>query len=60
MEFVKIGQKTWLIAVIRQICQSFFTAKVFYCMVVSENCANVYLTDTLMVVMMAIVKEYDS
>ena len=30
MEIVKIGKKTWRIAIIHQICQSFFTAKVFY------------------------------
>ena len=33
MEIVKIGEKTWQIAVIHHICQSFFTANVFYCMV---------------------------
>ena len=33
MEIVKISDKTWLNAVIYQICQSFFTANVFYCTV---------------------------
>jgi len=29
----KIGKKSWQIVVIRQICQSFFPSKVFYCTV---------------------------
>ena len=32
-----VGEKTWQIMVIRQIRQSFFPAKVFYCMVYTYN-----------------------
>ena len=31
MEIVKTGEKIWQITVIHQICQSIFTANVFYC-----------------------------
>ena len=33
MEIVKIGKKTWCIGVVCQIRQSFYTAKLFYCVV---------------------------
>ena len=50
MEIVKIGKKTWRIAVI---CQSIFTANVFYCTVVGmfggdEAIGASVLTSTLL------------
>ena len=39
MEIVKIGEKTWQIAVICLICQSFFITNVFYC-TVYQGCRN--------------------
>ena len=41
MEIMKIGVKTWQIAIIRQICQSFFTANVFYCTVPLVSKVNI-------------------
>ena len=39
LETVKIGEKTWLNAVICQIHQSFFPANVFYCTVHLQLCS---------------------
>ena len=47
MEIVKIGENIWQIAVIRQIRQSFFTTKVFYYTVVTNE-GSYYCTSTLL------------